>query len=238
MTYGIYQAVSGAVARQNQVDIVAGDLANRDTAGYRSEEVTFETVLREEQSPNRQMVVTSPPRLDVEPGPVMRTDRSADFALREAGYVQAQNPAGKEILLRTGSLVQGPDDVLVDQQGNVLIGTDGFAISLIRDVPIQLSVDGAVYQGEQRVGTLRFIQVTSESALERLGGGAYATNDASGRAFDQDNALAVGYLEGSNVKPLEGMVKMIELERGYQATMKVIQAYREADEDLIERTSQ
>ena len=184
------------------------------------------------------MVLTSAPHLDVEPGPVLRTDRPADFALSEAGYVHAQAPSGKQVLLRTASLVRGPDGVLSDQRGNVLMGTDGFEIPLVQDVPIRLTTDGAVYQGEQRVGALRFLQVGDESSLERLGGGAYAVTDTSGPAYDQANTLAVGYLEGSNVKPLESMVKMIELERGYQATMKVIQAYREADEALIERTSQ
>ena len=238
MTYGIYQATAGAVARQNQVDIVAGDLANRDTAGYRSEEVTFETVLREARAPNRQMVMTSEARLDLEPGPLLRTDRAGDFALREPGYVYAKTEGGRDVLLRTASLMRGPDGLLADERGHTVVGDDGLGIRLIEDVPFQLSADGRVHQNDQVIGRLTFQQVTDETALERLGGGAYAVTDASGPAFEQTNTVAPGYLEGSNVQSLEGMVKLIGLERGYQASMKVIQAYREADENLIERTSQ
>ena len=237
-THGIYQATAGAVARQNQVDITANDLANRDTAGYRAQEVSFEGVLRDVRAPNRQMVMTSETRLDLEPGPIQQTDRQSDFALRQPGYVRARTENGSTVLLRTSQLDRNADGLLADVRGHILMGQDREPIRLENDEPFTLSQDGIVRQRDEEVGRLWFQQVPNEKKLEALGSGAYAPTEASGEPFDQDNLLMVGFLEGSNVRALDGMVQLIELERGYQAAMKVIQAYREADEQLIERTGQ
>jgi len=70
--------------------------------------------------------------------------------------------------------------------------------------------------------------------MERAGDGAFMATQSSGAPYLARNELVIGYLEGSNVKPLEGMVSLIRLERGHQANLKVIQAYRDADEQLIE----
>ncbi len=238
MSSGIYQATAGAVARQSQVDIIANNLANRDTAGFRTHEVSFERVLGDARAPNRQMVVTTETRLDTEPGPMRRTDRPMDFALRQPGYVRAQTLKGQAVLLRTSQLRRNANGFLADTKGHLVVAQGRAPIRLEPEVPVTLSQDGMIRQHGEPVGQLWFQQVPDESRLEALGGGAYRVTEGSGEPFDSTNQVMAGFVEGSNIKALEGMVRLIALERGYQASMKVIQAYREADEQLIERTGQ
>ena len=237
MTYGIYQATAGAVARRNQVDITAHNLANGDTPGYRSQEVTFEGVMRDVRAPQRHMVMTSGTVLDTQPGRPLPTGRASDFALRQRGFVRAEESGGRAVLLRTASLGISEDGLLVDDRGRTIIGEARLPIELDREFPFEIAEDGRVIQAGQLAGRLWFQQVPEEASMESLGGGAYAPTEASGDPFDVENSVMPGYVETSNVKPLESMVKLIDLERGFQATMKVIQAYREADDQLVERTS-
>lgn len=237
MTYGIYQATSGAVARLQQVDVVANNLANRDTPGFRRNNVTFETVLRDVQAPDRQFVVTSETYIDVESGRPVVTGRPTDFALAEAGYVRARGRGGEVVLLRTSSLNADADGHLVDGAGRWVEEAGGGPIRLEPEIPFELREDGVVLQAGQPIGRLRFQDVAEPRLLRPVAEGGFAVTDRSGATFDVNNRLVTGHLESSNVNAIEGMVKLIQLERGYQASMKVIQAYREADEQLIERTS-
>lgn len=238
-TYGIYVATSGAVARQNQIDVVANNLANATTAGHRSVEVTFEEVLRDVRGGDRHMVATSEQRLSSEAGPVQFTDRPLDFAFDGGGFVEAQAQGGRAVLVRTASLyVDNTDGSLRDGAGNVMLDeTTALPIQLRPGVEAEIQQNGEVWQEGARMAQLRVRDVPNPEQLEPLGAGTYAPTEDSGEVFAVEGNMKTGYLEGSNVVPLENMVELIRLERGYQSTMKVIQAYREADDSLIQKTS-
>ncbi len=237
MTYGIYVAAAGAVARRNQVDIVANNIANASTPGYRSQSVTFESVLRDARAPDRHLVRSSETQSDSAAGTPIRTGRPGDFMVRGSGYIGARTASGQVTLLRTGSLQIDAEGLLsVDGRFRVVDPLGGF-ISLDPNLPFEVSEDGTIEQAGEMVGRLDFRSVADGRHLEILGGGAFSPTDASGDSFAVHDEVVTGHVEGSNVKPLEGMVKLIDLERGFQASMKVIQAYREADEQLIERTT-
>lgn len=235
-TFGIYVATSGAVARQNQIDVVANNLANATTAGHRSVEVTFEEVLRDLRGGDRHMVATSTQRLSTEAGPIQFTDRPLDFAFDGAGFVKAEGRAGRSVLVRTGSLyVDNKDGTLRDAAGNAMINADDDKLIRLRPgLEAELTETGEVWQDGARVAQLTVLDVPDPAELEPLGNGTYAPTEDSGEVFKVEGNLKGGYLEGSNVVPVENMVEMIRLERGYQSTMKVIQAYREADDKLIQ----
>ena len=237
VSHGIYQATAGAVARLNQIDVSANNVANVDTPGHRAQSVTFQGVLHRAGAPASHMVISSETVLNTAAGVPIHTGRPTDFALNEPGYVRAVGPKGEVALIRTASIDRDAEGYLTDGGIHRFVDDDDIPIRTDVRLPFEVVQDGRIRQGETDVGQLRFQQVADEASLKSVGSGTYQPTAESGEPFELANTVLVGHIEGSNANVLEGMVKLIHLERGYQAAMKTIQAYREADEQLIERTS-
>lgn len=232
MSYGLYVATAGAVARQNQLDVVSNNLANATTPGYRSVDVGFQEVLAEEQAPDRHLVAVAETRVDPRPGPMRATNNPLDLALDGAGYFALQGQPGVPVLTRTVSLRVEDSGLLVDQRGRPVM-VDGDELHVDPSSPLTVSAEGEVTQGGQVLGRLSLYDVGNGGGLSPLGDGLYTPNDASGPVYEVGAKVLSGTVEGSNVETVGTMVKMIRLERDHQSLMKVIQAYREADEGLI-----
>lgn len=232
MSYGLYVATAGAVARQNQLDVVSNNLANATTPGYRSVDVGFQEVLAEEQAPDRHLVALAETRVDPRPGPLRSTGNPLDLSLEGRGYFALQGSPGVPVLTRTVSLKVDESGLLSDQRGRPVM-VDGAELHVDPASPVAVTAEGEVTQGGQVLGRLSLYDVGNGGGLSPLGDGLYTPNDGSGPVFEVGAKVLTGTIEGSNVETVGTMVKMIRLERDHQSLMKVIQAYREADEGLI-----
>lgn len=232
MGFGIYVATSGAVARQTQIDLVANDIANAGTNGYRQATVAFEEVLRDAQAPNRHLVAVAESQVSPRPGPMQTTGEPLDLALGGAGYFTVEGPGGEGLLVRSVSAQLGPDGALRDRAGRPLLGEQG-VLRVDPLLPVTVEGDGTVIQAGEPVGRLLVVDVADPRVLRALGDGSYAPTQASGDAVPMVTEVVAGALEGSNVHPVESMVRLVRLEREHQSILKAIQAYREADEAVI-----
>lgn len=235
MSKGIYVATSGATARARQIEVVANNVANASTAGFRKVSVAFEEVLQDNlQAPNRHHVALTAPRTSTEAGPIQETGRPLDLALTGEGYFVTEDEQGNEFLNRTVSLRLTEDGELTDGANRKLRMDAASRIDPLKDITID--AHGVVSQGDDIVGQIEVRSLfIDERALEPVGGGAYVTNEQSGEGLPiETNHVFSGALEGSNVTPVESMVELITLERDFQSLTKVIHAYREADDALVD----
>ena len=232
MGYGIYVATAGAVARNNQIDVEANNIANASTTGYRRQRVTFQEVLKEEGAQLRNMVASTGNHLDQSSGSLEQTGSPLDLALSGQGFF-ALEERGQIVLKRSLAARVLTDGSLVDTQGRPLQSTSGRPLRIDPELEVSIDRDGFLSQDDRRIGRLRVVSTPRPEQLEPAGDGAYRTNEASGRVFDIEGEVLQGSLERSNVKPVSSMVQLISLERDYQSLMKAITAYRDADDQLL-----
>ncbi|MGL4366811.1 MAG: flagellar hook-basal body protein [Brevinemataceae bacterium] len=177
--------------------------------------------------------------INFDQGSLMQTDSEFDFALEGEGFFTLETPAGIKYS-RNGSFTISGDGYVVDSKGNYLLGEEG-RLRIARnnfkvDQQANITINGAIefddfttktsndWNVEQSLGKLKIVNFKHPRYLAREGNHLYAETSFSGEAQPVANPKVLqGFLEKSNVQAVNEMVKMIEVQRLYEANQKVIQ---------------
>lgn len=224
MYKGIYIAVSGAVLKLKQMDVLSQNLANANTAGYKKDTASFQDYLMQQagdaESPDgRTMSMLAGVSTDFSNGNLIRTGNPFDVGLEGDGFIALEG--GR--YTRRGDLRRDKDDYLVTGGGVKVLGGGG---------PVQLP-EGSVVIGERgdlsvdgvQVDTISIRKFARPDQLARVDGGMFVSADPGA---ESDASVRQGYVEASNVEVIREMVKMIETVREFEAYQKVIQTFDEA----------
>lgn len=228
MASGIYVPMAGAVAQSQGLDIVANNLANVSTAGFRAERPSFAAVLGKTNAQDQRYAVIGKSGSDLTPGTMSETENPLDVAIEGDGLFAVQTPAGKRYT-RDGQF-------RLDDAGR-LTTKEGFAVLNDQDSPIVIGKSSAQVEIEERgeilidgkqVGSLAIARF-APTALQREGKNLFS---ATGAALPDDKNIKVisGAIEQSNVNPVRGIVEMIRVSRTYEALHRMIESNKEIDE--------
>ncbi len=228
MIRGLYVAAEGMTARQKAQDVLASNLANVNTSGFKADRPVFETALqrtlyRVEGAFSQPIgTLSAGARLtttytDLQPGPLMRTGNPLDLAIEGDGYFTVQTPNGIRYT-RNGAFALNAEGTLVTREGFPVLGEQG-AIRVPHGATLQIGEDGVIRVEGKAVERLRIVQ----GAMRKDADGWLV-----GNATPLPNPrLAIGTLEGSNVNLVREMVEMIEHLRAYETHQKIIHAQDE-----------
>jgi len=218
MAGGAYAALSGLRARIEQLDRLAGDLANSGTSGYKAERTTTVTAERPTFGAVLQSAVdvaAGPGRIDFRPGTIQPTGSDLDFALDGRGFFVIDTPGGPRYT-RNGQFTRAADGTLTTADGLAVAGQDG-PIRLTQG-EISVDGDGTVRSGGVSAGRLEVVDFGDYATLVREGTGRFRT-DASTTAAAKTTVRG-GSLEHSNVSVVERMAQLTELARGFEALQR------------------
>jgi flagellar basal-body rod protein FlgF len=221
----IYLGMSGAKATMQRQDVLAHNLANSSTVGFRAELHAFRAVpVQGSGASTRVYALESTPGYDASPGVVSNTGRNLDVAMRGNAWLAVQGLDGTEAYTRGGSLDVTADGALVTSGGLTVLG-DGGPIQLPPNSTVSIGADGTVSAKtadgrSTSVGRLKL--VTPEAPLQRGTDGLFRGAEGELPA-DATARLQDGALEGSNVSPVETMVAMIAAARQFEAQMRLLQ---------------
>jgi flagellar basal-body rod protein FlgF len=221
----IYLAMSGAKATMQRQDILANNLANASTVGFRAELQAFRAVpVRGDGASTRVYALESTVGYDGESGPVTSTGRNLDVAMRGNAWMAVQGLDGTEAYTRAGALEVNAEGQLVSAGGLTVMG-DGGPISVPANSELSFAPDGTITAAPPggrptTVGKLKM--VTPEAPLQRGEDGLFRAEDGDLPA-DPNARLQGGALEGSNVSAVESMVGMISASRQFEHQMKMLQ---------------
>ena len=221
----IYLSMSGAKATMQRQDVLANNLANASTVGFRAELHAFRSVPVEGSGAStRVYALESTPGYSDAPGVVSNTGRPMDVAMRGNAWLAVQGLDGTEAYTRGGSLETSADGTVVTHGGLTVLG-DGGPIQVPANSEVSIAADGTVSARgangrSATVGRLKL--VTPEAPLERGADGLFRAPDGDLPA-DATARLQDGALEGSNVSPVETMVAMISAARQFEAQMRMLQ---------------
>ena len=258
MMKALNTAATGMVAQQTNVDVLANNLANVNTTGFRRSKAEFQDLIYQTyRTPGgatgdggriptgvqigQGVRTVATAQIHVQ-GSLQQTGNSLDVAIEGAGFIQVTKPGGEVAYTRAGNLK-------TDAEGR-LVTNDGFAIEPSITIPaeatsVTISPNGIVsatlpgQSQSQQVGQLTLAGFTNPGGLMALGRNLYSATDASGQPIQANpgeeglGTLAQGFLEGSNVEVVNEMIDLISSQRAYDINQRVIQA---ADE-MLRRTT-
>ncbi|MBL8386768.1 MAG: flagellar basal-body rod protein FlgF [Hydrogenophaga sp.] len=225
----IYTAMTGANATAYRQQLLANNLANASTPGFRAELATFRAVpVRGDGSSSRVFALEATAGHSDIAGPVNTTGRSLDVAARGNAWFAVQGLDGTEAYTRGGAFEVSADGALVTSHGLPVLDDGGSPINVPANAQLEFGADGTLTArvGEQaptRVGKLKLVTPDAEKRIERSPDGLF--RPLQGEALDADPNARVqgGALEGSNVNPIEAMVGMIAASRQFEMQMRMMQ---------------
>ena len=228
----IYTALSGAKATLQRQDVLANNLANVSTTGFRAEMQGFRAVpVRGDGASTRVLAAETSTGMDARPGPVQATGRSLDVAAQGNAWFAVQSLDGTEAYTRAGAFQVNAEGQLVTPSGLPVLG-DGGPITLPLNSQVEIAVDGTITTQvgaarPQQAGRLKL--VTPEGPLNRGEDGLFRGADGDLPA-DQAARVQPGALEGSNVNAIETMVGIISAARQFEQQMKALKTAEEREQ--------
>ena len=259
MIRSLWIAKTGLDAQQTKMDVVANNLANVGTSGFKRSRAVFEDLLyqtlrqpgaqssQQTQLPSGLQVGTgvrpvATERLHTQ-GNLQLTGNSKDLAIQGAGFFQILLPDGSTAYTRDGSFQVDDQGQLVTSSGytvqpTITIPNDAESLSIARDGTVTVTQSGST-QATQ-IGSIQVATFVNPAGLESAGENLYAETDASGTANTNTPGsngagyLVQNYVETSNVNVAEELVTMIETQRAYEINSTAIST---ADE-MLQRLTQ
>ncbi|MCD2183434.1 flagellar basal-body rod protein FlgG [Rhizobium sp. TRM96647] len=241
-------AATGMNAQQTNLEVIANNIANINTTGYKRARAEFSDLLyqteRAQGVPNRGNeaivpegaiiglgVKTAAVRNLHLQGQLTQTGNSFDLALVGRGWFQIEAPDGTVLYTRSGAFNTNADGQLVTLDGyavtpGIVVPQDATEITVNRSGQVFATVDGE----QQELGQLTLATFVNEAGLEPLGENLFRETEASGDAtIGVPDEAGVGYiqqnyLEASNVDPVKEITDLISAQRAYEMNSKIIQA--------------
>lgn len=247
MLRALYSSAAGMQAQQMNLDVIANNLANVNTTGFKKVKIEFQDLLYQTSRPagaDQGAGNTLPTGLQVghgsrpvatsrifTTGELTQTGERLDVAIQGDGFFEVQLPDGTRAYTRDGALKTGADGTISTSDGLVLQG--GFQPIPAGTTGISISPTGHVTTISPNGNQSFQIQLTrfaNPAGLDSIGRNLFVETPASGtpelgNAGEQGfGTLAQGYLEMSNVKVVEEMVNMIVAQRAYEVNSKAVQS--------------
>lgn len=249
MIRSLWTAASGMQAQSTNIDVIANNLSNVNTAGFKRSRAEFQDLLYETTRPpgvtsaSGNQVPTgiqighgtrtsATQKLFIQ-GNFEHTENDLDMAIEGEGFFQITQANGEIAYSRAGDFKLDSEGRIVTSDGMALepeitIPTDALSVSIATDGTVSVLQSGQTEPAE--VGSIQLARFVNPAGLENIGRNLYIQTQASGEPTtgapgeDSFGTVAQGYLEMSNVSVVDEMVNMITAQRAYEINSKAIQA--------------
>lgn len=248
MIKSLNTAATGMIAQQNNMDVIANNIANVSTTGFKKGRAEFEDLiyhnLKEPGQASGQNSVTptgvqtglgvrtASVQKDFTQGQTQVTKNPLDLNIEGNGFFQVKTPDGEIAYTRDGSFKKDASGKIVDKNGNALIPE----ITVPEDaMTLEITPSGEIrcmrqaQEGATTIGQLDVANFINPAGLKSMGRNLYAATSASGQASTYrpgtvgTGFISQGEIETSNVNIVDEMVNMITAQRAYETNSKVIQ---------------
>jgi flagellar basal-body rod protein FlgF len=240
--------LSRQMVLERQLNVVANNIANANTTGYKSDQSLFEEHLNsgahEDNFVGRDRRVSyvqdRGTYRDLSQGPVQQTGNPLDIAISGAAFLTVQAQGG-ERYTRDGNLQINNLGQLVTAAGNAVLGASGPIVFQPTDHDVNISPDGTVtvQEGTSRTdsvrGKLRLASFTDAQKLLKEGYNLFAQGEAGAAQPDPKSTVQQGYVEKSNVNTVSEMSSMVEVMRTYQQIATLLQQQSDLHKTAIQQ---
>lgn len=238
MENSLYVGLSKQVVLRENMNIIANNVANVNTPGFRGQNMVFTEYIEDPRymKEDISMVLDYGQYQMTDPGPVKNTGNPLDIALIGEGFLGIQTNDGVQYT-RAGNLSMNVEGTLVNALGLPVANEGGGEIT-IPEGATDISIDrtGVVSTADGVIGKLMISEFANEQELNPAGNGLYVT-DAQPQP-PENTTVVQGKLEGSNVQAVIEMTRMIDVSREYQAVQNMMNSENERLRSAIRKLSE
>lgn len=235
MPYGMYISAEGAAAQAQRLEVIANNMANVDTAGFKQDVPMFQARFAEAIQKGQAMagdqsindlgggVKIIDVETDYSPGELKRTGGDLDVAINGVGFFHVKGDDGKQYLSRAGAFELDTRGRLVTQNGKrPVLDQQGAEIVLSGEAPINISSDGFIQQGSN-ILALGMSQPDSLDEMVKAGNNLWQPTGVVKPLQLAERNVRQGFLEVSGANSVRQMMAMIETTRAFEANTRMIQ---------------
>jgi len=230
-------SLSRQIALQRQMNVVANNVANMNTTGFKTEKLLFAQYMMPVASdrgfnrPDQQLRYTQDWATihDFSAGAIAQTGNDLDVALQGKGFLTVQTPDG-ERFTRAGALQINNQGLLVDNNGYPVLGQGGQIRFGPTETNIQFSQDGSVSSSAGAKGNLRIVEFADPQILAREGSNLFSGGTP---VAAKDTKVVQGAIEKSNVSSVLQIAEMIRVNRSYQSMAQLAKRQDELRQSAI-----
>lgn len=237
MIYGLYLSAMGVLANSYRQDVIANNLANAETVGFKRDLALFQERRTEARARGLSVARHSNPLLeplgggmraapavmDLSGGELEASSNPLDAAIEGEGFFAIRNESGQFLLTRDGRMgVNASGNLALTSGAGEVLGADKQPIAIKPGIPVNIGKDGSISQGGQVVGRLGVFEVPDKGQLCKRGALMMSYPNAEkqvlpGRGMVQGNAL-----ERANVDPTTELAQLMETQRQLEANANMI----------------
>ncbi len=235
-----YIALSRLMAQQRTMDVIANNIANSNTPGFKAEHVLFSDWLlpqtgRPAAEGEHALAFTQDRATwrDQSPGSITHTGDPLDLALGTDGFFSVSTSSGVR-LTRSGRFTLQSDGTVVDSDGDALLDNSGSPITLQGSATsVTVAGDGTVSASGQQVAKIGVVKPADPNRLFAEGNRLFRA-DTSTRGVEEP-AITQGGVESSNVSPMIEMTRMMQLQRDFQFMSQFAQGEVDRQQNVIDK---
>lgn len=233
-------AASGLRARMESLDLLANNIANASTGGYKADREFYSLYVAPEAAGNdtfSTMPLIERPWVDHAQGELHTTGNPLDVALSGKGFFAVNGPSGP-LYTRNGSFRLAADGKLTSTDGYPVRDSQGAPLTLQATRPLEISSDGTVTQDGVVAGHLEIVDFTSTAGLSKQGGNYFRVTDPAMRpTAPSGTSVEQGRLEASNTGSAEAAVRLVSVMRQFEMLQKAVSLGTEMNKKAIEEVA-
>ena len=231
-------AASGLRARMESLDLLANNVANATTGGYKADREFYSLYVAAEAGEDNAgaMPLIEKPWIDLSQGLLHSTGNPLDVALAGNGFFAVNGPTGP-LYTRNGNFHVSADGRLMTAEGHPLRSTQGADLVIQGSLPVEISRDGTIRQDGQVVGQLEVADFTSSAGLAKQGANYFRVADPSLRTPVPATSVEQGRLESANTGSAESAVRLVSVMRQFEMLQKAVTLGAEMNRQAIEQVA-
>jgi flagellar basal-body rod protein FlgF len=233
-------AAAGMQARMQSLDLVANNLANSSTSGYKTDG-EFYTLFSSEAAGEDASGASSVPMIqrqwtDFAPGLLEPTNNPLDFGLAGKGFFVVQGHSGP-LYTRNGNFRFSTGGALVTKEGYPLLQENGQPFIANTAQPVAVSLDGDITQNGSSIGRIKIAEFPNPAGLTKFGANYFSNTTGQAPVDASEAQVYQGKIETSNVSASHGAVRIVGLSRQFEMMQKAIQLSNDMGKKAIEEVA-
>jgi len=237
MNRGFFIAGNSAdLSQRMKMDVIANNLANVNTVGFKADNTSFTTVMSSASQGGSANLGAGKEYVDFSTSSVKQSGNPLDLAIQGSGFFRVEQPGGTEAYTRAGNFQLDTEGNIITQSGLKLLSSGGSPITIPANGEITISRDGSVASDGNVVAKIGVSEAIDLRKMQKKGGSLFVSDSANMQPATKSQ-VREGMLEQSNVNPVVSMVKMVEVTRSFQNLMKIDEIYNQQQSELTNKVA-